>query len=876
MSFWHWILRRRQGDRELDEELRFHIAEETRLRQERGQDRAGAERSARRDFGNLALAREVTRGMWGWSAVERAAQDLRFALRMMAKNPAFTCLALVALALGIGATTAMFTVVNSVLLRPLPFRDPGRLVVVWERPPDADRNNVVQTQNFLDWRKRNRSFDDIAALFEIPMNLEGEGEPVQVPGMLVTAGFFEILGTRPLLGRTIRPEDDVRGAPGVVLLDYGLWQRRFGGRADVLGRKIVIQGGPHEVIGVMPPGFNFPTQARADLYRPMQIDPAAAPRDGRNYSTVARLRPNVSLRDAQADIRAIAAQTAQERPEMNAKWSANVVPLMDETVKNSRQTLLMLFGSVTLVLLIACANVSNLLLMRASARRREMTLRVALGAGRWRLVHQLLTESFVLAVTGGLLGLLLAWWGVPAILGMLPAGFPLPRMGEIAVNSRVLIFAMAVSLGCGVFFGLLPALQVDRSRMSEGLRQGGRYGSAGNQRLRGLLVVAEVGLAMLLVIGAGLMLRSFLLLHATNSGFQPERLLTFRMLVVPQQFSSFEELLARRAAMVRDMLDRIRTLPGVTAASSVHLLPLTGMQSGSWFSRADRPEPPPGSQEGGDVSIISDDYFRTMGARLLAGREFNARDRMGAPPVAIINQAAARHFFPDENPIGKRLRVWWPPDQGPAEIVGVVADVRNRGLDRNADPCLFLPQGQKPSGFVALVVRTSGNPLAAIAAVKQQIRAAAPHQGTQQIETMESVMGASIARPRLEAAILVIFGLVALTLACVGIYAVISYSVEQRTRELGIRLALGAAPIGVLLQVLHEGMTLAGAGIAAGFAAALVLTRYLASLLYSVRPTDALVYASVSAALALAAMAGCYVPARRATRVDPAVVLREE
>ncbi|HUI53550.1 MAG TPA: ABC transporter permease [Bryobacteraceae bacterium] len=876
MRFWHWILRRRQEDRELDEELRFHIAEETRLREERGEDRAGAARAARRDFGNLTLAKEVTRAMWGWSAVERAVQDLRFALRMMAKSPAFTGLALIALALGIGATTAMFTVVNSVLLRPLSFRDPGRLVTVWERPPDADQNNVVQTQNFLDWRRRNRSFQDIAALFEIPMNLESEGEPVQVPGMLVTAGFFEILATPPLLGRTIRPEDDVRGAPGVVVLDYGLWQRRFGGRKDVLGRKIIIQGGPHEVIGVMPPGFNFPTQAHADLYRPMQINPADAPTDGRNYSTVARLRPGVTLPDAQADMRAIAAQTARERPEMNAKWSASVVPLMDQTVRNSRQTLLMLFGSVTLVLLIACANVSNLLLMRASARRREMTLRVALGAGRWRLAHQLLTESFVLAVAGGLLGLLLAWWGVPAILRMLPAGFPLPRMGEIALDRNVLLFAMLLSLGCGVFFGLLPALQVDRSRVTEALRQGGRHASAGNRRLRGLLVVSEVGLAMLLVIGAGLMLRSFLLLHATDPGFRPERLLTFRMLVVPQQFSSFDELLVRRAAMVRDMLDRIRTLPGVTAASSVHLLPLTGMQSGSWYSRADRPEPPPGSQEGGDVSIVSDDYFRTMGTRLLAGRDFGPRDRMGSPPVAIINQAAARHIFPGENPLGKRLRIWWPPDQGPPEIVGVVADVHNRGLDMKADPCLFLPQGQKPSGFAALVVRTSGDPLAAVAAVKEQIHAAAPHQGTEEIQTMDSVMAGSIARPRLEATILVVFGLVALTLACVGIYAVISYSVEQRTRELGIRLALGAAPMGVLRLVIREGMTLAGAGIVAGFVAALALTRYLATLLFTVRPTDALVYASVSAVLAAAAMAGCYMPARRATRVDPAVVLREE
>ncbi|HXA48792.1 MAG TPA: ABC transporter permease [Candidatus Acidoferrum sp.] len=875
MRFWRWFSRRSQEADELDEELRFHIAEEAKLRMERGQPSDSAWREARRDFGNFELAREVTRAMWGWSALERAAQDLRFGVRMLRKNPAFTALTLAALALGIGATTAIFSVVNSVLLKPLPFPNPARLVMVWERPPQSQHNNVVQTQNFLDWRKRNRSFENIAAMFQLPLNLEGASEPVQVPGLLVTAGFFEILGVQPQSGRTIRSEDDVVGAPGVVVLTHGLWQRRFGGRPDVVGQKIVVNNRPRDVIGILPPGFEFPPFPQVDLYMPMAINPADAPRDGRNYKTVARLKPNVTIHSAQADMEAIAAQTAAERPNMNAKWSAAVVALMEQTVGESRTALWVLLGAVTFVLLIACANVSNLLLMRASARKREIAVRVALGAGRWRLLHQLISESLLLAVAGGLLGFLLAYWGVPAILKMLPAGFPLPRMAEIGVEDRVLAFTMLVSLGCGVFFGVLPALQVNRSHVGQGLRRGGRHGSAGSRRMRGVLVVAEVSLAMLLVIGAGLMVRSLILLNAVDPGFRPERVMTFRMMLLPTQFSSYDELLARRAAMVEQMLQRIRALPMVSAASSISFLPMSGSQSGSGYYRADRPAPAPGTPSGGDVSTISDGYFRAMGIQVLAGREFDVHDHIGAPPVAVINHTAARLTFPGEDPIGKRLKIFWGrADQ--VEIVGVTADIHHAGLDAKPDPCVFLSHAQFPSSWTSLVVRTSGAPLSAVAVVKEQIHAVAPHQGVEDIRTMEDVMSRSIARPKLEAALLTIFGLVALVLACVGIYAVISYSVEQRMREMGIRLALGAAPRSILRLVMREGVALTASGIGIGLLAAVALTRYLETLLFEIRPTDAPVYATVSAVLVAAALAGCYFPARRATRVDPAVVLREE
>jgi putative ABC transport system permease protein len=876
VSLFHWLFRHSQEDRELDEELRFHIAEEAQLRIDRGERPDSAWQSARRDFGNFTSAQEVTRDMWGWTALERGAQDFRFAARMLRKNPAFTGVALAALALGIGATTAIFSVVDSILLKPLPFADPGRLVMVWERPPSGKLTNVVQTQNFLDWRQRNRSFEAIAAMLAIPANLSGDGDAVQVPSLRVSADFFRILGVAPMLGRTFRAEEDVYGANCAAVLSHGLWQRQFGSRTQILGQRINLGGGSIgnstcEVVGVMPPGFGLPT-LRADLYVPVRINPAEAPQDGRNYRTVARLRPNVSLNDAQADMRSVAAATAEERPRMNKNWSATVVPLLEQTVGDTRTILLVLLGAVGFVLLIACANVANLLLMRASSRRREMTVRVALGAGRWRLLHQLTIESLLLAVSGGLLGFLLAYWGVPAILRMLPAGFPLPRMEEIAVDRTVLGFTLLISIACGLFFGIFPALQVDRARVADGLQQGGRHGSASNRTLRNLLVVAELAVAVLLVTGAGLMLRSFILLNQVDPGFRPERLITFRMLLATPLDAQWQQ---HRAARVEQMLERIRALPMVTSASSIHLLPLSGSQSGSDFYRADRPAPSPGSGTGGDVSVISDGYFRTMGIPMIAGREFGPRDRMGAPQVAIVNQAAAKLIFPGENPVGQHLKAFWYPISV-AEVVGVAADVRHNGLDLAPEPCLFLSQAQAPSGMASLVIRTSSDPASAIAAVKEQMRAAAPNQGVQDVNTMEQLISSSMARPKLQVVLMAIFGVVALALACVGVFAVVSYSVEQRSREMGIRLALGAAPRSILRLVLGEGLALASAGILGGLLAALALTRYLATLLYSVRPTDPLVYSGVTALLALAAAAGCFVPARRATRVDPAVVLREE
>lgn len=806
-----------------------------------------------------------------WAVLERTAHDALFALRLLRKSPGFAFTAIAVLALGIGATTAIFSVVNCVLIRPLPFSEPGRLAMVWERRLGRG-TNVVQTQNFLDWRARNQSFSGMACFMGVPMNLSGDGDPIQVPGLRVSAGFFEVLRTPPFLGRSITEEDDTFGAPPVAILSYGLWQSRFGGRLDIVGQKIVQGGRQTEIIGVMPPDFAFPT-IRADLYGPMGIDLAKAPRDGRNYSVVARLKPGVSLAQAQQEMEAIAAQTVRERPQMNTNWSAVVIPLREQTVGKSRDTLLVLLAAVMFVLLIACANVSNLLLMRAAGRRREMTVRAALGAGRGRLLHQTAVESLLLAIAGGVLGFLLAYWCVPAAVRMLPEGYPLPRRAEVRVDGAVLWFSIAASMLCGLVFGIFPALQVDRARLAECLKQGGRAGSGAGRGLRNSLVVAEVAVAVVLVAGAGLMVRSFVLLNGVDLGFRPDHLLTVRMLLV---FNKYAGDLPRRAAVVADTLQRLRALPQVRSASSIHILPMMGGNSGSDYNRADRPPPPPGGGTGGEVSVISDDYFRTMGIPMVAGREFDRRtDRMGTPGVAILNRAAAERLYPGESPIGKRLKVFWSgaTDVG---IVGIAENMRHDGVATDPQPTLYVCNMQAPNLLASLLVRTQGDPITAVASVKRVLHDADPDQGIAAIQSMQQLVAGSIAGPRLQALLLGAFGALAMVLACVGIYAVISYSVAQRVREMGIRLALGAAPSAVRTMVLREGMALAGAGIAAGVVAALGLTRYLATLLYVVKPTDPAIYSAVGVLLAVTAAAGCWIPARRATAVDPAVVLREE
>jgi putative ABC transport system permease protein len=855
---------------EIDEEIRFHLREEARLRGERGLDGREAEESARRDFGNVLLVREATRAMWGRRTLDNLAQDLRFATRQLRRNPGFALVTVGTLALAIGATTALFTVVDGVLLRPLPFPDPDRLVMVFERSPGGRLTNPVAPGNFLDWRERARSFEHFALVQELPMNVTGPHGAEQVFGLRVTAGFFEALGVPALAGRTPRADDDTPGVPSAVVLGHALWQRRFGGDPGIVGRQISVNGAASEVLGVMPPGFALPG-LRGQLFlllRPQR----EATRGGRSFVTVARLRPEVPLESAQGEMSTLAARLAEEDPPFNAKWGATVVRLRDHAVGSVRRVLLVLLGAVSCVLLIACANIACLLAMRAGTRAREMDVRVALGAGRWRLVHQLAVETMVLAGAGGALGLLIAHAGVPALLALFPDSFPLPRAGEIAVDGRVLAATAALSIGAGFLLALLPAWQAGRG-MAERLRSGGRA-LGGGGGARSALVVAEVTLAVVLVVGAGLLVRSLLRLHAVDPGIRPERVLTASMLLVPSKYEDD----ARRGAVVEQMLERVRAIPGVTAAGSIHFLPLSGIESGTGAHRLDRPAPAPGEGTGARVSVITPGYLRAVGMRLVSGRDLEARDGLRAPRVALVNQALVRAFYPGEDPIGRPLFVEWcdAPADCRFEIAGVVNDVRHGGLHAEPQPTVFLSNAQMPSYMATLVVRTAGDPSRLAAAVREQVRRVDPEQGLFALQPMQTVVADSIARPRVQALLLGGFALLALIMACFGLYGALAYSVEQRRREVGVRVAIGATPQRIRRMVVGEGLRLTGVGLLLGLALALALTRYVSALLFGVTPTDAPVYFGVCGLLLAVAAGASYAPARRALRVDPVVALREE
>jgi putative ABC transport system permease protein len=880
------LLRRRQRERDLNDEIRFHLEREVQLRRDSGETPDAADRAARRDFGSITLVKEVTRAMWGWTSLERIVQDLRIAGRGLRRSPGYVAVVVATLALGIGATTALFTVVNSVLLRPLPFPEPDRLVMVWERPPFRDVNggqaitrNLVQPQNYLDWRARHTSFEAIAALQGLPMNVSGSGDAEQVPGLRVTGEFFSVLGVSPLLGRGIERGEDAPGGPRTAVLTYGFWQQRYGGDRSILGTKIDVNGFPVEVVGVMPPGFSLPG-VRAQLFVPLVIDPALAPQAGRFLQTIARLKRTVSLTDARASMEAIVAETARERPDRNDQWGATVLPLAEEAVGDVRRPLLILFGAVTCVLLIACANVVNLGLMRGAVRTHEMAIRTALGAGRGRLMHQLVVENLLIAGLGGILGVALAHQGVRAILAMFPANFQLPRAQEIGVDGRVLAFASIATLGIGLLVAVAPGLQALRRNLVETLHGAGRSIAAGSSRFRAMLVVAEVSLAVVVVIGAGLMTRSLVRLYSVNPGFQTERVLTMRMLLQGGQLPGGP---ARTAGFVNEILERVRAIPGVAEAGTIHRLPLTSFfASSSGWSRADQPEPPRDTHPNSEVSVITPGYFRTMGIPIIAGRNFDSQDRPDVPHVAIINQTLANRYFPGEDPVGKRIRLRWGPTLQ-FEIVGVAGDSRtglsgggSAGLREQPGSIVFLNNAQEPSPVASLVVRTTGVPLATVKAVREQIRAVNPNQGVSDIQTMEQVVSDSIANIRLQTILLGAFAALALVLASVGLYGVISYSVEHRRREMGVRVALGAGRGSILRLVLGQGLRLTAAGLAVGLSGAVAVTRYLETLLYEVQSTDPGVFAAVFGGLIATAMVACYVPARRATRVDPAVVLRDE
>jgi putative ABC transport system permease protein len=864
----HW--RRKQREKDLERELRSHVELEAEEEKEHGLSPEQSRYAARRTLGNATLLKEDVREAWGWTKVEQLAQDLKYAFRSMRKSPGFVLTAVLSLALGIGANTAIFTVVNAVLLRPLPFPQPDRLVHIWEaQPAEGYDRNVVNPFNFLDWRERSQSFEGIAAVLGVSTNITGSGDPVALPGMQVSPNFFSILRVSPGLGRSFVPEEGLPGREHVAILSFGLWQSRFGGDSAVIGRKIVVDGTPDTIIGVMPRGFTLP-KYNPDIWTPIPIVRSKDWSGGRYLNVIARLKPEISLEQARQDLHRVARQSALERPDFDKGWTAEAVPMLVDATENVRLPLLVLLAAVGLVLLIACANVANLLLMRAAGRLREIAIRAALGAGRRRLLQQLLSESLMLALAACAAGLILAWAGVKALLVLIPRESPLPRMDAIHADTWVLLFGLGISLASAMIFGLVPSLQVSQVVPHEAL-QVGAIKTTAKSLLRQSLVVAEIALSLILLAGAGLMLRSFYRLISVNPGFRTSQVLTMGMFTSPAKYLDN----AKRATFFTRILENIRAISGVEAVGSVHFLPLQEQTSGSCFGRSDEPPPVGSSSPSADFLVVSPGYFQAMRTPLVSGRHFEMRDRFGTRSVIMVNQQFVKRFLGGRNPIGQSLNLCWTV-QNPVEIVGVIGDARQTELQTAPKPTIFVNNLQAPMFFAQLVIRTTGDPGRMARAVEGAIHRIDPDQPVTHVGTMDKVFADSVAQPKLELVLLLVFGGVAALLAIVGIYGVLAYSVTRRTREIGIRMALGARERDVGRMVLGEGAILAAIGIGIGLGGALALTRVLRALLFETAPADPATLGFVAGAVLIIVLLATLIPALRAARVNATTALRYE
>ncbi len=804
-------------------------------------------------------------------------QDLRYGVRMLMKQPGFTLIAVVTLALGIGANTAIFSVVNAVLLDALPYREADRLVMVWERSQRRVQN-VINLGNFFDWQTQTKSFEDMAAFADFRTSLTGDGEPLEVPAQICTDNLFKVLGVQPVLGRAFTPDDSRPGQDNVVVLSYGLWQRRFGGDPTVIGRKIMLNNAENIVIGVLPPDFkwhivgNSLTNRAAELWAPWAITEQMKRRSGRFASAVARLKPGVSLTAARAEMDALQLRLIEQHKEFNTGWGITLTPLREQFAGELRPALRVLAGAVGFVLLIACANVASLLLARAATRQREIAVRTALGAGRFRIVRQLLTESLLLAGLGGAVGWLLAWWGVKTLVGLSP-----PELGVlqgIRLSAPVLGFTFLVATLTGILFGLVPALEASNIKLSETLKEAGRSlgGNARSRRLRGALVVAEVALALVLLVGAGLLIRSFLRLQAADTGFNPENVLTLRVALPGRRYDTDPKRINFFTAAVA----RMRALPGVESAGAINFMPFAGPGAGTSFEIAGRPPSLPGQRMVTGVCVADQHFFQAMQIQLRRGRMFTEQEVREMRHVVIVNEALVRKYFPNEDALGRRLTIAMKNENVPTEIIGIVADAKHAQLDREAEPMSYWPIAELPYNTMTFVLRTRGESLNVAAAARHVIGQLDPQQPVADVRTLESLLGTSVARQRFNTVLLGVFAAVALLLAGVGIYGVMSYNVTQRTHEFGIRSALGATAANISRLVLWQGMRLALAGVVLGVIAALGLTRLLRALVFGVGITDPLTFSAVAALLAAVALVACWIPARRATKVDPMAALRHE
>jgi putative ABC transport system permease protein len=881
-SSWRRHLRIWAGDvrADVDEELRFHLDMRTRELIAHGMAPDAARSEAERLFGELPEIRNACvtiderreKRTHRVEVMDAMMQDLKFALAMLRKNPLFTIVVVLTLALGIGANTAMFSIVNAVLLEPLPYRDPGRLVMIWEHRLDSDdARNVVAPANFVAWREQAKSFESMAAFGERRVIVgTGEGSESLIERM-ASATLLPMLGVQAVAGRTFTLDEDEPGAPNTAMLSFGLWQRRYGGRADIIGSSIQIGGQPYTVVGVLPRDFRF--FEPADVWVTFRFPPETRTTRGRSLHAIARLKPGVTLEEAQREMAALAQRQIEVFPDLETNWTASAFPLQADLVGDVRPALLVLTGAVGFLLLIACANVANLLLARAAAREREIAIRTSLGATPRRLIQQLLTESVLLGVLGGIAGLVIALWGTRTLLSLIPPDIPIARLDTVSIDGKVLAFTMLVAIATGVIFGLVPALPAVRHATHEALKEGGRSNAIGRRggRLQGALVAAELAFAVVLLAGAGLMLRSFTRLRQVNPGFEPQHALAATIALPTSKYGQESSVIAFYSAAEQ----RIASLPGVRSVGAINYLPLSGERSASSFHVADRPAPPRGQEPTGDMRAVTPGYFRAMGIPLIAGRFLTDADDDHAPKVAVVSQTLARTFWPKENAIGKHLLYEWDGDQD-VEIVGVVGDVHHTGIADEPKMEIYRPLRQFTYWGMTIVIRTTGDPLAFTGAVRSAVREVDRDQPIARLQPLETFVAQALGKSRLDTMLFGTFAGLGLVLAVVGIYGVISYGVSQRTHEIGVRVALGARSGDVLRLIVRRGARLALIGVGIGLVAAFALTRLMRSLLFAVSPSDPMTYAAIIVLLVTVALVASWLPARRAARIDPLAALRQE
>ena len=868
---WRALTRRDEMEQELDEEMRFHLDRDIEQNIKSGMTPEDARYAALKSFGGVDQSKEECRDARGVELIENTVRDVTYSLRVLLKSYGFTIVVILTLALGIGANTAIFSFANGILLRPLPYPQSDRLVVLDETALKRGIDSMsVSYPNFLDWREQNTVFEDVATYYGTSrFSLTGEGEPLQIRGTRINQGLFDLLRVSPQLGRTFTANEDRPEEDAVVILGHDLWQRTFGGDPNIVGKKITISNRARTVIGVMPQGFRFPEVS--ELWVPLALTTKMFTRTDHGLQAVARLKDGVSLPQAQSEMNNIAARIEQQNPVTNEGLGVTVMSLHQYLSGDYRDGLLILLGVVGCVLLVACVNVANLMIARGSARQKEFALRSALGASRWRIVRQLLFESLLLSIVGGVLGFVLSIWALRLLLSAIP--FQLPFWMNFNLDLRVLGFTAGITLLTGLIFGAAPALQTSRVDLNDTLKEGGRGNTGVRTRARSLLVVTEIALSLVLLVGAGLMIQSFLRLRRVNIGLDPKNVLTASVVLPQAKYRENDQ----RAGFFKHLVERMRHLPGVEAASATGTLPLSGNNWGRSLTVEGHQVLSVGQADVIQHTVVTPGYFRTMGIALLAGRDFTDADNKDAPNVTIVDERLARHYWPNESPIGKRVRFGPPEDNEPWHtVIGVVSTVRHQRVQEDTRQSVYLPHQKIPVTGMTLVARTSSKPTDFAGAIRREVAQLDSDIPVSQIATMEEVVAESIWQPRLYATLFAVFAGGALALALIGIYGVMAFLVQTRTHEIGVRMALGASARDVFNLIVGRGMKLTAVGIVIGIGGAIALTRWMQSLLFNTSTTDPITFVLISVLLSLAAFFACYIPARRAAKVDPLVALRYE